>query len=165
MRRPDVEDALAALVVFHLDEMRVALALSAVERVFRAVYVTHLPQAPDIVLGVVNIRGRIVPVFDTRRRFGLPPRMVALGDQLILARTARQAVALVADAVTGVLQYSARDIVTATDILPGTGQVDGVAQLGDELVLIHDLERFLSVGEKQRLSHALAARATKNESS
>ena len=62
------------IVVFTLDEQRYALHLLAVERVVRAVEVTALPEAPEIVLGVVNVKGRIVPVINVRRRFRLPER-------------------------------------------------------------------------------------------
>ena len=62
------------IVVFALDEQRYALHLLAVERVVRAVEVTALPEAPEIVLGVVNVKGRIVPVINVRRRFRLPER-------------------------------------------------------------------------------------------
>ncbi len=67
-------------------------------------------------------------------------------------------VALVADAVTGVIEYPVAAIVAANDILPGIGPVAGVVRLGGELLLIHDLDRFLSLDEEQRLDEALAGR-------
>jgi len=81
---------MAQLVVFTLDDRRYGLALSAVERAVRMVDVTPLPQAPQIVLGVVNVQGRVVPVVNLRRRFRLPERDFALADQLLIARTARR---------------------------------------------------------------------------
>ena len=60
------------IVLFTLDEQRYALALPSVDRVVRVVDVTPLPKAPAIVLGVVNIHGDIVPVYDLRKRFRLP---------------------------------------------------------------------------------------------
>ncbi len=73
-------------VVFGLDEHSFALRLSAVVRVVRAVEVTPLPRAPEIVLGVINVQGRITPVFDVRKRFRLPAREISLSDQFIIAR-------------------------------------------------------------------------------
>ena len=143
------------LVVFTLDDRRYALPLSAVERVVRMVDLTPLPRAPDIVLGVVNVQGRVIPVLDLRRRFRLPERDIALADQLVIARTARRPVALVADAATGVLEYSAREAVGARDIVPGVEYVEGVVKLADGLVLIHDLDRFLSLDEETALDQAI----------
>ena len=146
---------MAQLVVFTLDDRRYGLPLSAVERAVRMVDVTPLPQAPQIVLGVVNVQGRVVPVVNLRRRFRLPERDFALADQLLIARTARRPVALAADAVTGVLEYSAQEAAGARDIVPGIEYVEGVVKLPDGLVLIHDLDRFLSLEEEAALGRAI----------
>ena len=143
------------VAVFTLGDQRYALPLSAVERVVRVVEVTPLPQAPDIVLGVVNVQGRIIPVVNPRRRFRLPERDIALSDQLVIAHTTRRPVALVVDAVTGVLEYSGREAVGARDIVPGMEYVEGVVKMADGLVLIHDLDRFLSLDEVTALDRAI----------
>jgi purine-binding chemotaxis protein CheW len=143
------------VAVFTLGDQRYALPLSTVERVVRVVEVTPLPQAPDIVLGVVNVQGRVIPVVNPRRRFRLPERGIALTDQLVIAHTTRRPVALVVDAVTGVLEYSGREAVGARDIVPGMEYVEGVVKLADGLVLIHDLDRFLSLDEVTALDRAI----------
>lgn len=143
------------VVVFTLGDQRYALPLSTVERVVRVVEVTPLPQAPDIVLGVVNVQGRVIPVVNPRPRFRLPERGIALTDQLVIAHTTRRPVALVVDAVTGVLEYSGREAVGARDIVPGVEYVEGVVKLADGLVLIHDLDRFLSLDEVRALDRAI----------
>ncbi len=143
------------LVLFTLDDRRYGLPLSAVERVVRMVDVTLLPKAPQIVLGVVNVQGRVIPVVDLRRRFGLPERNFALTDQLVIARTVRRPVALVADAVSGVLEYSGREASGAQDIVPGIEYVESVVKLPDGLALIHDLDRFLSLEEEAALGRAI----------
>lgn len=56
------------LVIFALDEQRYALYLSAVDRVIPALEIVRLPQAPDIVVGLINLQGRIIPVVDVRKR-------------------------------------------------------------------------------------------------
>ena len=145
--------------VLEFDDMRVALPLGCVERVVRAVYLTPLPDAPDIVLGVVNVQGRIVPAIDMRKRFRLPDREIALNDRLVVAHTGRRSVALVADTVTGIFEYAASDIAAADTILPGLGYVAGVVKLGDDLVLVHDLGSFLSLEEADTLENALLASA------
>lgn len=142
--------------VLEFDELRVALPLGCVERVLRAVYLTPLPDAPDIVLGVVNVQGRIIPAIDMRRRFRLPEREIGLSDQLLIAHTGRRAVALLADAVSGIFEYAEPDIVGAETILPGLEYIDGVVKLGDGLILIHNLDRFLSLEEAASLDRAMA---------
>lgn len=143
------------LIVFVLDRQRYALPLHAVDRVVRMVAITPLPKAPDIVLGVVNFQGRVIPVINMRRRFNLPEKDIALTDQLVVAHTSRRPVALVADAVHDVITGSAQSLIETENILPGVEYVEGVVKLGDGMILIHDLDKFLSLEEESSLNQAL----------
>lgn len=145
-----------SLVVFTLDEGRYGLRLPAVERVVRVAEIAPLPKAPGIVLGVVNVQGRIIPVFDVRRRFRLPVRETTLNDHLILARTTARVVALQADAVLGLVEQPAANVTEAGAILPGLDYLEGVAKLDDGLVFIHNLDTFLALDEARTLEAALA---------
>jgi len=146
------------LIVFSLDEQRYALPLHVADRVVRMVAITPLPNAPDIILGVVNFQGRVIPVINMRRRFGLPEREIVLTDQLLVAHTARRPVALVADAVLDVIACAAQSLIAAENILPGVEYVEGVVKLSDGLILIHDLDKFLSLEEESSLDQALENR-------
>ena len=142
-------------VVFSLDGQRYALHLSAVERVIRVVEMTSLPKTPDIVLGIVNVEGQIIPIVNIRKRFRLPERELDLSDVLIIAQIPRRTVALVADNVSGVIEGSEQDITEAKEIFPRMEYVKGVVKLKDGLVLIHDLDKFLSLEEDKELDTAL----------
>lgn len=144
-----------SLLVLVLDDQRYALPLPAVDRVVRMVAITPLPKAPDIVLGVVNVQGRVIPVFNMRRRFCLPEREIALSDQLVVAHTMRRPVALVADAVPDVIAYPAQSLVSPEEVLPNIEYVEGVIKLADGLIFIHDLDKFLSLDEESFLGRAL----------
>jgi purine-binding chemotaxis protein CheW len=143
------------ILVFKLDEQHYALRLSAVERIIHLVQITALPGAPDIVIGAINVQGQIVPVVNMRRRFGLAEREPSLGDQLIVARTARRAVALMADMVIGVVERLEAEMTTADTIVPGLEYIEGVAKLKGGLILIHNLDTFLSLDEEKTLEEAL----------
>ena len=142
-------------MVFKLDAQAYALYLSVVEKVVRAAEITPLPKAPEIVLGVVNWRGRVIPVVNMRARFGLPAHEIDLSDQFIFARTMKRVVALIADSVDDVIFHSWEDIISPERIVPGIEYIDGVAKLEDGLLLIHDLDRFLSLEEEDALDRAL----------
>ena len=143
------------LVIFTLDESRFALKLSAVDRVVRVVEITPLPKAPDIVLGIINVQGGIIPVIDVRKRFRFPKRETQLNDQLILARTAKRTVALLADDVTGVMACPVKRIVEAEKVVSGMAFVEGIVKIDEGMILIHNLDIFLSLDEKNRLDDAL----------
>lgn len=147
---------LIQLVVFRLDERRYALPLAAVERTVRAVDVTPLPNAPPIVLGVIDMGGHVLPVLDLRQRFGLSQREICPVDQFLIARTAPRTVALVVDAAEEVIERPQSAVVSSTRIVPGLDQIRGVIKLDDGLVLIHDLERFLSLDEASALDQAMS---------
>ena len=142
-------------VIFSLDEQRYALPLASVERVVRVVEITPLPKGPEIVLGLINVQGRIMPVVNIRRRFGLPERELSLSDQLIIAHTSRRPVALVADSVSGLTTASASDMIAAEKILRHTRYIEGALKLEGGLIFIHDLDTFLSLEEHQALAEAM----------
>lgn len=143
------------LVVFSLDDQRYALPLGQVRRSIRVVAITPLPGAPEIVLGAVNLGGAVIPVIDIRRRFNHPPREVRLSDHLIVATAGSRSVALLVDEAKGVIETSPENYAPASGILPRLELIDGAMKLADGLILIHDLERLLSVEEETSIDLAL----------
>ena len=143
------------LVIFTLDESRFALQLAAVERVVRVVEITPLPKAPHIVLGIIDVQGGIIPVIDVRKRFRFPKRETQLNDQLIIARTVKRTVALLADDVTGVMACPVERIVEAEKVVSGMAFVAGIVKIDEGMILIHDLDTFLSLDEENSLDDAL----------
>lgn len=150
-----VESSVIALVVFDIEGQRYALPLHDVERVLPMVAVSLLPKAPAVALGVINLHGKIIPVLDVRRRFGLPSRDYGLTAHLLVARTVRRIVALPVDAVLGIRNVATDTVTPPAGVLPGIGHVAGIAALADGLLFIHDLETFLSLEDEQQLTDAL----------
>ena len=145
------------LLAFTLDDWRCALELSTIQRVYRAVAVTPLPGAPDIVQGIVNVRGVVLPVLNIRLRFNLQVKQLNQDDWFIIAYATGRLVALVVDDVSGVFECSEKDITSVSAIVPHVEYIEGVVQLKDGMILIHDLARFLSLDEKVVLEQALEA--------
>jgi purine-binding chemotaxis protein CheW len=145
------------LVVFSLDDQRYALDLARVQRSIRVVAVTPLPGVPAIVLGIIDLGGVVIPVIDIRKRFNHPPRDVRLSDHLIVAMTGKRTVALLVDETKGVIEISLENYAPAGKILPGLELVDGAIKLEDGLILIHDLERLLSLEEETAIDRSLTA--------
>lgn len=152
------------VLVFGIDEARYGVAAAHVVEVVRAVAVTPLPGSPAVVEGVIDFRGRLVPVFDLRRRFGHPPRGERLEDHFVIVRAAQRLAALRADRTEQLVQIDPaaiedprRHVATAAE------QVTGVARLPDGLLLIQDPERFLSAAEREVLDAALAEAARTGE--
>lgn len=147
------------IVLFSLDEPRYALYLSVVERVVRAVEITPLPKAPDIVLGVINFQGEIIPVVDIRKRFRLSSREIDIEDQFIIARTSKRFIVLAVDSVAGVFELEDQQVIDAEVTFPYTDYLSGVAKIENNIILINDLEKFLSLDEEILLDEALTGEA------
>lgn len=143
------------LVVFLLDGQRYALPLSCVTRIVGAAQVMPIPNAPAIVFGAINLQGSVIPVLDVRQRFQLPQREIGVADQFLIAQTRWRSVALVVDETQGLVELDASDVVSSNLITPGLEQFQGVLKLDDGLVLIHDLEKFLSLDEARTLDDAM----------
>jgi len=144
-------------MVFALDAGRYAIPLAAADRIVRAAEVTPLPAAPGLVLGVLNVGGRVLPVFDTRLRFNLPRRTLEPADYFLIARAGVRRVVLVIDRPLGVIDQPADAVVEAGLITHGIEHIRGVIRLEDGLVLIQDLEQLLSADEARDLDRALVS--------
>jgi purine-binding chemotaxis protein CheW len=149
------------LVVFTLEAQRYALPLASVQRVVRMVEVTRLPKAPDLVLGVIDLQGSIIPVMSIRKRLGLEEPETTLSDQLIVADTATRSLALVVNSVSGVVERMVEEVNEAEKIVPGAQYVEGIIKFDDGILFIHNLDRFLSKKEEQQLDDLLAQAAGK----
>ncbi|HEX3822169.1 MAG TPA: chemotaxis protein CheW [Candidatus Sulfotelmatobacter sp.] len=147
------------LVAFILGEQQYALPLATVERVVRMVEVTPLPKAPEVVLGVIDLQGNIIPVMSMRKRLGIAEPEISLFDQLIVANAGARSVALVVNSVTGIVERTAEEVTDTETIVPGAQYVEGMTRLEDGILFIHDLARFLSPKEKRELDTLMAQAA------
>ncbi len=147
------------LLTFALGGRRFALPASAVREVTRAVAIAPLPKAPPIVEGVINVRGAVVPMLDMRQRFGLSPAPVAPEQHLLIAQAGGRVVALRVDRAGDLVSVDEAAIESAVRVVPGVEYVAGIAKLPDGLIVIHDLERFLSLEEAGQLDVAGEAAA------
>ena len=147
------------LVIFTLDYQAYALPLNCVVRIIHAVEITNLPKAPDIISGIINVKGQIVPVVDIRKRFGFTSRELIPEDQLIIADTGKRQVALLVDQVSRIQTISSRQQIDTKETLPFAEYISGVVKIDDELILIYDLEQFLNLHEEMELEWALTKKA------
>lgn len=145
------------IVTFLIDSRRFGLPLHQVDSALRAVEPTPLPGAPPIIMGIFLLRGTVIPLFNTRRRMGFPEREVGINDEFLIARDGKKTMALLVDAVAGVVEYPPSALIPPHDILPNLNLVAGVLQLQDGLLLINDLCAFLSLEESRALENALGA--------
>jgi purine-binding chemotaxis protein CheW len=150
-----VEAQSLEVVVFEIGGRRYGLPAADVREIVRAAALTPLPRAPAVVEGILNLRGRIVPVLDIRARFRLPPRPLHPSDHLLVASVGERLVALRVDRATDLVRLRAEDIEDARGAVPGAEYVAWVAKLPNDLVLIHDLRTFLSRAESAALEEAL----------
>lgn len=145
-----------SLLIFLLGSARFGLKTGDVQEIVRAVAIAPLPKAPAIVEGVINIRGRIVPVLDIRSRFGLAPKPLHPDQHFIIAQAGARLVALRVDRAAELLSVSADAIELPGQSTPGVEYVAGIARLPDGLVVIHDLDAFLSLDEGWAVDAAMA---------
>lgn len=146
------------LLLFTIDDRRFGIGAANVSEIVRAVAITPLPGAPTVIEGVIDVRGEIVPVFDLRRRFGLPARDIATTDQFVLTRSGRRTAALHVDRASDLVDVDAGRITPTAVATTAHPAIAGVATLPDGLALISDVDAFLSQAEAETLDAALAVR-------
>ncbi|HYT83047.1 MAG TPA: chemotaxis protein CheW [Gemmatimonadales bacterium] len=152
-------------LVFQVAGRSLGLSANVLREAIRAVAIAALPKAPSIVEGVINVRGTLVPVLDIRQRFGLPPTPVAPEQHFLIAQTDSRLVALRVDRALDLVGVEESAIESAAHVAPGVEHVAGIAKLADGLLVIHDLERFLSLDEAGQVDAAVVGATTAGEPS
>ncbi len=143
-------------LLFEVEGIPYALPLEGVREVVRAVAVAQLPGAPPAVLGVVDLRGTLVPVVDLRARFGLPARGLSPAEHFVVADAGGRTAMVRADEVLGVVDVPDERVEDPAAVAAGTAYVAGIARLDGGLALIADLGAFLSAAEREALSASLS---------
>src|SRR5437763_1443552 len=147
---------LTHLLAFRVEGQRVALLVGEVERVVRAVQVTPLPGAPEDVLGVISVQGRITPVINLRKRFGLPDRRIEPRDLFVIAHSDVRTVALPVDSAE-VVELDAANLVSTESVVLESQDVAAIAKRDDGLLLVCALDHLLSHTEGLVLDSATRA--------
>ncbi len=145
---------------FDLGDVRCAVPLTHVREVQRAVALAPLPGGPDVIEGVIDVRGDIVPVIDLGVRLGIARRPVRPSQRLVLLWTGERVVALRVDRIEWIAALEEADIATAERLTRGPLTVAGIARTPDGLVLLQDPEALLRQAEAEALDVALAAQGT-----
>lgn len=153
----DPDATVLELLVVEVHGHRCGLPVGAVVEIHPAVQLVELPDAPEVVVGLMNRRGRALPVLDLRRRLGLPARPIRPDDRLVVLSVPGREMALQVDAAVDVLTVPAStlDVAAAAEAV----RSQGVAVLPDGLLVVLDMATFLSPGEAAALEAALALAA------
>jgi purine-binding chemotaxis protein CheW len=146
------QQAPLAVLVVEIAGQRHGLPAADVQELQRAVALTPWPRAPEVIEGLVNLRGQVVPVLDLRRQLGLPAKAVEPTDHLVIARAGEQLVAVRVDRALELIQLDGTDCPTPVQPMPGLDCVPRLVRYGGELVPLHDLVRLLTRAEAAALA-------------
>jgi purine-binding chemotaxis protein CheW len=145
------------LLRFDVADRRGALFVKDVAEVVRAMTITPLPSSPRVFEGIIDLRGSILPVVNLRSRLGVAERDLAVTDRFIVARTSGRSIALRVDKADEVLSVANMEIDEAIRSLGASDMLTGAARLRDGVILIFDVDAFLTATELEELDAALAA--------
>lgn len=137
------------LVTCQVAQEEFAFDILSVQEINRWVEITRVPKAPPFVEGVINLRGRIVPVLNLRLRFGLPPAQRTLQTRIVVVTVQGRMVGLIVDSVAEVIRIP-KDAIQPPPSLgstPGAEFTRGVGKINNRLLTFLDLHRLLIPGE------------------
>lgn len=149
-----MEDRVLQIVDFELANENYGVAISDVHEIIRMVEVTRIPKAKQFIEGVINLRGRIIPIIDLRKRFGLESKVVDKDKRIIVVRVEDQTVGMIVDAVSEVLQVSASQIEGVSSLVSSqvdTEFISGIAKVDNRLIILLDLTKVLTAKERAEL--------------
>jgi purine-binding chemotaxis protein CheW len=142
------------IVGFRIGRESFGVPIRLVHEIVRIPEITAVPEAPDYVEGVINLRGKIVPVVDLRKRFGEKEIKTTRKNRILVAEVDRKMVGLMVDAASEVMKIPETDIEQPPNVFEeGDLQyVTGVGKLNGRLIILIDLTRVLQKGELRRLA-------------
>ena len=128
-----------------MDGEHYGLEIACIHEIIRSREITQIPRVTEEIAGVINLRGKIVPILDLRRRLGLPAASPSAAMRIIVVECAGCTVGLIVDEVVGVRRLAEADIEPPSALLNGLDSsfLRGVGKDGDRLVILPDLEQVL----------------------
>jgi purine-binding chemotaxis protein CheW len=154
-------------VIFTLANEHYGVGIAVVDSIIKLQAITAVPRAPNFVEGVTNLRGKVLPVIDLRKRFGLPAEESTKEARIVVTEMDGSTVGMLVDTVSEVLDVADEAIEPPSPIVTtvDSGFITGIAKVDDRLVILLDLEKVLSAEEKADLltSPALSGVQTQDE--
>ena len=143
------QDEVLQWVTYRLDQETYGINVMQVQEVLRYSEIAPVPGAPDYVLGIINLRGNVVTVIDTRARFGLIPGEITDNTRVVIIESEEQVVGILVDSVAEVVYLKASEIDSAPNV--GTEEsakfIQGVSNRDGELLILVDLNKLLTEDE------------------
>lgn len=149
----DTNDEVLQWVTFKLDSETYGINVMQVQEVLRYTEIAPVPGAPSYVLGIINLRGNVVTVIDTRSRFGLASADVNDNTRIVIIESEKQVIGILVDSVAEVVYLRASEI----DVAPNVGNeesakfIQGVSNRDGELLILVDLNKLLTDDEWDEL--------------
>ncbi len=147
MVQENINSTETQLVVFDLASEYYGVDISVVREIIRMQAVTKVPGAPLFVEGVINLRGRVVPVVDLRKRLDLTLTEQTKESRIVVVDIAGRDVGVIVDAVTEVLRVPLSSLEPPTSMITSTESdyLKGIAKLEDKLIILLDLDKVLAI--------------------
>lgn len=143
------DDPVLQWVTFRLENETYGINVMQVQEVLRYTEIAPVPGAPDYVLGIINLRGNVVTVIDTRQRFGLQSTDVTDNTRIVIIEADKQVIGIMVDSVAEVVYLRQSEIETAPNV--GNEEaakfIQGVCNKNDELLILVDLEKMMTAEE------------------
>ncbi|WP_324733945.1 chemotaxis protein CheW [Pseudomonas paeninsulae] len=147
------EDPILQWVTFHLDNETYGINVMQVQEVLRYTEIAPVPGAPSYVLGIINLRGNVVTVIDTRQRFGLDSVPVTDNTRIVIIEADKQVVGIMVDSVAEVVYLRQSEVETAPNV--GNDEsakfIQGVCNKNGELLILVELDKMMSEEEWSEL--------------
>jgi purine-binding chemotaxis protein CheW len=155
-------EATEHLATFYLDREEYGVDVRQVQEIRRMSEITGVPRAPDFVRGVINLRGRILPVLDLKRKLGLGEVEASRASRIVVVRVRERLLGLLVDGASQVLKIEVSRIEPPPEeiVERGGDYIRGVAKLEDRLIILVDLERLLAHELRAAGAGARAAEGT-----
>jgi purine-binding chemotaxis protein CheW len=149
------------LVGFRIGRETFGVPIDMVHEIVRVPDITAVPDAPEYIEGVINLRGKIVSIVDLRKRFGEKQITRHKKNRILVVEVENKMVGLIVDAASEVLKMAGTNVEQPPNVFEEgeLNYVTGVGKLNDRLIILIDLNKILQKGELRRLSEMAEAQS------
>jgi purine-binding chemotaxis protein CheW len=153
----DTDNELLQLVTFEVGGEEFAVPILSVHEINRMMEITRVPRSPEFVEGVINLRGKIIPVVDLRKRFGVDHEHDTNDTRVVVVEVAGRVIGFTVDRVNEVLRIGAHIVEPPPAMVAGidSDYVEGVGKLEDRLLILLDLQKLFGSGELAQIDAAV----------
>jgi len=152
-----MDRSIEQLVTIRVEDEHFGIPIMQVYEIIAVPKLTRIARAPESIVGVINLRGQIIPVIDLRTLFAMPKAAADKRQRIVVTQSQGKVIGLLVDEVTEVLRIQGGELEAVPDAIRTrlTGYADSICKMPDRIIILLKMDQLLNPGEMEYVRHEL----------